>query len=569
MSRRVAIVTAQLLGYDKTGGVGTATTFLALGLARLGHEVEILYGGPSGERPAGEWAALYDDAGVRVRQLPWPDRKTEPRHFRRMRRVELALREAVPDVVIAHEYGAPAYTAVQLRELDLAFRDTLFIALCHGTRRWVKQVNRNQRVSVDVLEEGALEEAALALVDVAVSPSAFLLDWMRRERWPLPETTHVIPYLTRSAVTDEQPEPRARDAATAVRRIAFFGRVEERKGIEPFLAGLNLVPPESLRGIELAFIGSLTKYWPPARIEHQLVRPVRRALRRISFASDLDQHEALEQLSRPGTLAVMPSLEDNSPNAVYECLERGIPFIASGAGGTYELVAETDRERVLFEPTADSIARALARALRSPDGVQPAQPAFDGTASLAAWDALVEQVPPARSFDATPPPRDIDAGTVGEVANGTSEWVLVLRRDDEPDADLAGTLARAQAATGADVVTCGSADDETEHLFIGAPRGLGVLSNGYGAAALMRRGLFERVSGVDGDWPLLAGLAASGARIVSVPLPLVRRVDPPGDVARDAQPALLVVEEFERALPPEARSLARLAAGLAADAARR
>jgi O-antigen biosynthesis protein len=562
MSRRVAIVTAQLLGYDKTGGVGTATTFLALGLARLGHAVDILYGGPSSAGPADEWAALYEEGGVHVRPLPQLEREIQPRHFRRMRRVELALREAPPDVVITHEYGAPAYTALQLRETGLDFRDTLFIALCHGTRRWVKQVNRNLRVSEEVLEEGVLEEAALALVDAVVSPSAFLLDWMRREGWPLPETTRVIPYLTRSAVTDA-PQEHPPHAVTRVKRVVFFGRVEERKGIQPFLDALNLVPPRVLRGIELAFTGSLTKYWPPERIEHELTRSTRRALGRISFASELDQHEALAQLSEPGTLAVMPSLEDNSPNAVYECLERRIPFIASGAGGTYELVAERDRDRVLFEPTTESIAAALIRALKSPDGVQPAEPAFDGAASLAAWDALVQQVPTAaRRGDDASPTLDVAVGT-----EGTSEWVLLLREGDEPEPELLEALVRAQAATGADVVTCGSATGETEHLYVGDPRGLGVLSNGYGAAALLPRRLLG--GGADSEWPLLARLAASGAKVVSVPLPLVRSNDGPSDVAHDPKSALLVVEEVERALPRPARSLARLAAGLAADAARR
>ena len=36
---------------------------------------------------------------------------------------------------------------------------------------------------------------------------------------------------------------------------------------------------------------------------------------------------------------MIPSLLDNSPNVVYECLEDGIPFLASDTGGIGELVA--------------------------------------------------------------------------------------------------------------------------------------------------------------------------------------------------------------------------------------
>ena len=48
----------------------------------------------------------------------------------------------------------------------------------------------------------------------------------------------------------------------------------------------------------------------------------------------------------------MPSLQENSPNVVYECLEHGIPFIASNVGGVPELIAPGGSRPRLFEPTA-------------------------------------------------------------------------------------------------------------------------------------------------------------------------------------------------------------------------
>ena len=43
--RRVTLVTDELLGYTRTGGIGTATSFLALALGRMGHRVEALFTG--------------------------------------------------------------------------------------------------------------------------------------------------------------------------------------------------------------------------------------------------------------------------------------------------------------------------------------------------------------------------------------------------------------------------------------------------------------------------------------------------------------------------------------------
>jgi glycosyltransferase involved in cell wall biosynthesis len=552
MSRRVTIVTAQLLGYDRAGGVGTATTFLALGLARSGHEVDVLYVGDAGAALDDEWSRTYEEAGTSVRPLTRDATTVSPAYFARMREVLRTLRAARPDVVIVHEYSAPAYAALRLRSLGLDFESTSFAVFCHGTRLWVKEMNRN--------ELSLLERACVELADVVVSPSAYLLEWMRGQGWRLPGDSRVIPLLTRSGATGEPSPPQAAGGG-AVERIVYFGRLEERKGIEPFAAGINAVAPELLGRVELEFVGSPTKYWSVERARRLLSDRARASLRGVSFLTSLDQHEALAHLSRPGTLAVIPSIAENSPNVVYECLERRIPFRASDVGGISELVAAGERPRVLFEPTADGIAAALGDALASPDALRPAEPAFDGDASRRAWEEVVSlQAPPTAS-----------AGTLPRIGE---EWTLVLRDGDVADAELESTLARAQAASGADVVTCGVSADGSEHYFAGEPGGLGVLANGYGAAALVRTSLLDETGAAwpvagDGEWPLLARLSARGAHIVSVPLPLVERMRPPGDVGRDPSDALLVVEEIERALPRQLRSAARLVAGLAADAERR
>src|SRR5439155_12438309 len=103
--------------------------------------------------------------------------------------------------------------------------------------------------------------------------------------------------------------------------------------------------------------------------------------------------QALEELRRPGTLAVMPSLLDNSPNTVAECVELGIPFIASATGGIPELVAEADRERVLFPPTAGDLAAALQRVLTS-STFAAARPSREAPEALAAWVDLVDEIRP-------------------------------------------------------------------------------------------------------------------------------------------------------------------------------
>jgi hypothetical protein len=274
-------------------------------------------------------------------------------------------------------------------------------------------------------------------------------------------------------------------------------------------------------------------------------------VRGLNFETALDQHEALARLRRPGTLAVIPSFEENSPNVIYECLENGIPFIASTAAGIRELVAAGDHARVLVEPTEAGIAEGLRRAVANGEPFRPARPAYDEEASLRQWEDVLA-LPPG-SF----PPAD--------AREPGPEWLLSIGEGDVPEPALVETLVRAQQASGADVVTCGVFVEGRVHLFAGEPRALGLLANGYGTVGLVRRSLLEQE---EGDWPRYARLGVSGAKIVSVPIPLVTQQSGPATLATHPDEALRVLKHFEGALPPNLRFAAELAARQAALAER-
>jgi len=526
----VAFVADELLGYAGNG-IGTTTTFVSLALARRGYDVQVLFVGTPPAKPVeAEWQRLYDDAGVRVRVVPRGREHVQPSYFARARDVEAALREDPPDVVVVQDLGALAYTAIRLRTLGLAFEQTSFVVFCHGTRQWITDVSRKVRVLPGAHGVTVLERASIELADAVVSPSGYLVDWMRAEGWELPARTFVIPHVSRAGATgdDAPPAPELR----AVERVAFFGRLEDRKGIAPFAAAVNMLEPE-LSDVAVEVIGRPTAAWPVERVR-ALLSP-----RRVTFETSLDQHEALDRLRRPGTLAVMPSFEENSPNVIYECLENRIPFIASNARGIRELVAPVDHDRVLFEPTAEGIAAALRRVLSSEQPHAPARPAFDDAESLRRWDEVLAE--PARTF---------------QPVSDDGEWTLLLGERDVPEPRLAETLERAQRVSGADVVTCGLFLDGKVQLFPGEPRALGLLANGYGTVALVRSALLE----TEPPWPLFARLSLSGARIVSVPLPLATSAAP----ASTDDEARLVLRHFERALPRHLRLLGELVPRLAA-----
>jgi hypothetical protein len=320
----------------------------------------------------------------------------------------------------------------------------------------------------------------------------------------------------------------------------------------------------------------------------------------ISFETNLDREAALERLRRAGTLAVMPSLLDNSPNTVSECLEHGIPFVSTRTGGIPELIAEEDRARVLCEPNAGDLAATLRQALESPAGWEPSRPAHDPQESLDAWRELVASVsPPARRTGRRATQVAIVAG--GEEAAGrahrlaaatetveievvtaesrrdglartAADWVVFLDDEDDPDESFLESLVAAQAASGADLVTAAVRPAEEPsgiQLFLGDPGALGLLENQYGVVGLLRSDLAAAEplpdGSVDPDWPLFARIQLAGGRIVSLPEPLATHSGRPGRADDVPGEGLAVLSAFEEPGSRAFRDLPELAATLASS----
>jgi glycosyltransferase involved in cell wall biosynthesis len=570
--RRVTIVASELLGRPGTGGAGTADSLLAVTLGRHGHDVRLLIasGRHIGELNS-QWTRVYADAGVHVTVLEGAH-DVRPSYLAPPYEVYEALRDQPPDVAIANEWRGLGWAALRARQTGLALGDTAFVVHCHSPGRVLTAFAAKVPDTLERFGEDVIERASIELADAVVSPSAWLFGWMRGHAWPVPDDARVIQYIRQSAALGEAAESRA--APQRIRRLVFFGQLREGKGIRIFLSALRRIDPALLDGVEVLFLGAGRPPWTSDRI----VAAVPTGAVRVE--NRLERETALAELQQPGTLAVMPSLLDNSPNTVAECIEHGVPFVATDTGGIPELVAAEDRARVLCAPTSDAIAAALTRALTSAEGFAPARAARDAGESVSAWLELVEAIEPPARAESRPAAavsvvatsdeserrarrlagatRSVKANVVRArsrreaMASVAADWIVFLDDDDQPDDGMLETLVAAQAASGADVVTAAvrpAAASGAVELFLGDAGALGLVENRYGVIGLVRRTMLaaEQVGDgvVDADWPLLAGLTLAGARIVSVPEAVASHTGVVGSVADVPGDGVTVLEAFE------------------------
>jgi glycosyltransferase involved in cell wall biosynthesis len=144
-----------------------------------------------------------------------------------------------------------------------------------------------------------------------------------------------------------------------VQELVFFGRLEQRKGLKLFLEVAKSLPPQ----VSVAFLG---KEVPIDGVNSGEL--IQRALAGRAYAvhTNLDRDQALEYLSAPHRVAVIPSLTENFPFTVLECATKGIPFLAANVGGIPEIVSDPQlRGKLLFEPNPRSLAPRLEEYLAS------------------------------------------------------------------------------------------------------------------------------------------------------------------------------------------------------------
>ncbi len=398
----VCVASHDFVGPIRNGGIGTACTTIAETLAGAGHRVTALYLTPTvcETGSIAHWTNVYREKGIDFVGLP-----PAPVAFNGSFAVSKAydcfawLRWREFDVVHSPELMGALYFCLAAKRQGLAFEKTQFVVGTHSPTLWHLQGNRELSERFEDIERDFLERECVARADVVWSPSQYLLDWERSRDWKHPERTYVQPY---PVPTDIECVAGGEMERRPVDELVFFGRLEARKGLILFCDAVDRLcasRPDLAGATRITFLGKGMTVGNELSIDY-----IRRRSRQWPLPTNIenqrDRNQALDYLKQPGRLAVMPSLMDNSPLAVVECLAAGIPFLASNAGGIPEQIAAEDHDDVLVPLRADRLGAALERAIDQ--GARTARFAVDPATIKDAWIAWHEQLPLAADRPAAP-----------------------------------------------------------------------------------------------------------------------------------------------------------------------
>lgn len=395
---RVCIATEEIVGPIANGGIASTYFDLARLLVSEGYEVTVLYlkGNICHHETIEHWIAYYAELGVTFTPLPEPDISLDCAAPVWQNRLYMAWRwlRDQPDFDIIHtsEWRGGAYYALLAKNQGLAFNNTLFIVKTSSPHLWNRHYQMRFIENEQMLGIMYPEQMTVELADMVIGGSAHLLSFMRHMGYTLPAArTFVQPNVIlfdKLNVEDKRPEYSIGDTVKTD-ELVFFGRLEQRKGLEIFCVALDYLAAKGVHPGKVSFLGKegtrvpscphLTpKQYIASHAEHWPFE--------VEIHDNFNQHAAISYMLERPCIAVMPSLIENSTMAAYEALVYRIPFIATRVGGTPELVKAEYHDHVLCGANPRDLAGALIRTLS--EGQVIAAPSFSNDHNIETWKAF-------------------------------------------------------------------------------------------------------------------------------------------------------------------------------------
>jgi glycosyltransferase involved in cell wall biosynthesis len=392
------IVTPDIIGPVKNGGIGTANFHLAKFLSgELRHDVSILFTGPIENETASFWANYYkkefniDFFSIDLTLY------AEPIHngywfMVRSHLVDLWLRERNFDQIHFQEWQGNGFVPIQAKKAGIkSYKNTLLTCTVHSSHEWINEGSQNFHKNgiTDMLQK-YVEKYSAENADITVFPSRHMFDWCTKQKWKI-QNAQIIQYITCGdsfSVPDNQKKQTYVSFRTKIESICFFGRLETRKGLEVFIEAIKLMSLNK----EINFLPKISFIGKEGLVNHQnAIQYIDSNLSKLGVKyeihSNFDSAGAIKFLkSQQGALTVVPSLLDNLPYTVIECLDNDIPIIASSVGGIPELIGSKEH---LFDPTPSSLSNCIQNILEQK--TIETRSIYNNNKAKKSWELLVEE----------------------------------------------------------------------------------------------------------------------------------------------------------------------------------
>lgn len=352
----ICIVTPDIVGPVTNGGIGTACYHYAKSIQKYS-PVTILYTGLNIDDIDNyvKYREYYKHLNINFLYLPAYSIKTpifgsNELFFQHSLDIYRFLLRQNYSKIIFQDWLANGFWSVRCKKHNKDFKHTILAVMCQSCTQW-----QNEGMKVipnDVLYTQKLiwaEQETISNADNVIATSNHMLNWLYDNKYR--KKTHKDFVLYQTYHTTKKKKYRTKK----IKHLAFFGRLEKRKGLDIFIDSIL-----SLDNVTLSKIKKISFLGKHSNVDNISSKDLLEEFQKkidieISIKNDLDHHNAIDYLIKNNCLVVIPSIFDNAPLAVIESIAYDLPVIASNVGGIPEFL---DSE-YLFEPNKNSLCEKL------------------------------------------------------------------------------------------------------------------------------------------------------------------------------------------------------------------
>lgn len=366
--QRILLVTCGIEPFVYTGGISKMFTRYAMTLASLGHTVDVLYPYRDTKNRLHLGKRHWEPFNVSVHMLSQVLHKSYPNFVPQLQQSYNIMRWIVAqnqayDSIIFHDYYGLALHTLQLKESgEKALALTRLVVTCHSSSL-VSDLYNARTPDKSSLYGYGMEDYTRAHADVAIFPSDFYRQKAASNsltQEPYLNAVVVPNFATSAELASIAPRHSTSDrmAPMISNTFAYYGRIDTLKGAEVIMDALLRInlPIKSFHWV--GDFNEQANRGLSAQLNEFEKAMGERNIRVIRHGF-LSTAPAIALLRRISAVVILGSLYENFPCAFQELVYAGIPVVYPNAGGTPEVVRESDQHQMYQSGSAASLASLL------------------------------------------------------------------------------------------------------------------------------------------------------------------------------------------------------------------
>lgn len=329
----VCIVTPDMVGPIKNGGIGTHCYFLAKTLAKESFDVSVLFTGPLQNGTQSFWKKYYKKLGISYFHLDDMKKVEYDFHCDEFTKISYLaysfLKDKDFDFIHFQDWLGNGLITLQAKETTDLFNSSVLSVTLHSPTQWQQEGMRE--FSPNPIHDAKLkwaEEYCVKVCDVVISPSKHMYDWAVKHDWKIHKGKYILPYCYEQASSNN-----GKNTSIDAKHIIFFGRLETRKGLNYFCDSILSIKNNIDK---VSFVGKMATC--EGKQSDIYIKDALEGFINYAIYDDFDAFEAIKYIKDSKGIVILPSLLDNYPYTVIESITNKLPFLCSSVGGIPEMV---------------------------------------------------------------------------------------------------------------------------------------------------------------------------------------------------------------------------------------